>query len=158
MPDWRKLTSFEGTEIVFWKWSKVAWMNKNILPKTLKIIQRTISVIRSNPLWYMFVEFMNIGGTGSERWSHSWSWLIFVCDKAAERAFRPLDLIRPINFFLKGIERKEMQFSSMDRLLNFWVKFERNWFCNPNSSGRFLGGQPLNYHTMQHYVEANVTS
>ena len=30
-----------------------------------------------------------------------------VCDKAAERAFRPLDLVRSINFFLKGIERKK---------------------------------------------------
>ena len=36
----------------------------------------------------------------------------FVCDKTAERAFRPLDLLEPINLFLKGIGGKEMQFSS----------------------------------------------
>ena len=35
-----------------------------------------------------------------------------VCDKVAERVFRPLDLLGPLNFFLKGIERKEMQLSS----------------------------------------------
>ena len=35
----------------------------------------------------------------------------FVCDKAAERTFRPLDLFGLLNFLLKGIERKEMQFS-----------------------------------------------
>ena len=35
------------------------------------------------------------------------SWLIFVCDKAAERAFRPLEVLEPINLLLKGMKEKK---------------------------------------------------
>ena len=38
-----------------------------------------------------------------------------------------------------------MQFSYLERLLNSFTNFKRNRFLNPKPSGRFLGGQPLNF-------------